>query len=471
MTVPLRVIEGERLEILHPQLILDPRDPIQIARTLRSARYTEAGQPSLYRHRGAFWSFADCHYHQAEDETVRAEIWRFLADALRQTERGGTAPFKPTRARVSDVLDALSAECELGPRTEPPAWLGDQAGTRPPASEFMAVANGLLHLPTGDLYPATPAYFGLSATEVTFDPDAPEPQRWLAFLADLFGSDQQAIDALQDWFGYALSQDTSQHKVLLVVGPTRSGKGTIARVLTGVIGRASVAAPTLASLSSNFGLEPLIGKPLAIISDARLGGRSDYAVIAERLLSVSGEDTLTIDRKFKPAWHGRLPTRFMLMTNELPHFADSSGALAKRFVVLSLERSFYGREDPGLTSRLLTELPGILNWALVGYERLRQRDYFVQPESAREAIDELETLASPVIAFVQEACHVAAGLEISAEALYAAWRAWCEANGRREPGTIQTFGRNLHAAFPALHIRRPRHGEVRQRTYEGITLS
>src|SRR5262249_29496160 len=150
------------------------------------------------------------------------------------------------------------------------------------------------------------------------------------------------------------------------------------------------------------GLAPLIGKPLAFITDARLGGRSDQAAITERLLSISGEDALTIDRKHIDAWTGRLPTRFTILTNELPRISDTSGALVGRFVMLVLVHSFYGREDPGLTARLLTELPGILNWALHGYRRLRQRGYFLQPASACEAIEQVEMLASPTKAFINE---------------------------------------------------------------------
>ena len=130
----------------------------------------------------------------------------------------------------------------------------------------------------------------------------------------------------------------------------RSGKGTIARVLTRMLGQANVSAPTLASLGQNFGLAPLIGKQLAIIADARLGGRTDQHGIAERLLSISGEDYLTVDRKYLPAWTGRLPARFMILTNELPRLSDASGALAHRFVVLRLTESHYGRE--GWESRM-----------------------------------------------------------------------------------------------------------------------
>jgi len=58
-------------------------------------------------------------------------------------------------------------------------------------------------------------------------------------------------------------------------------------------------------------------------------------VPAERLLSITGEDGITIERKYLPAWMGRLQTRFVLLTNELPPIAGASGALASRFIVLA----------------------------------------------------------------------------------------------------------------------------------------
>ena len=46
-----------------------------------------------------------------------------------------------------------------------------------------------------------------------------------------------------------------------------------------------------------------------------------------------------------PIPRGTLPTRFLLLSNELPELADASGAMASRFIVLTLRNSFYGRED------------------------------------------------------------------------------------------------------------------------------
>ena len=233
----------------------------------------------------------------------------------------------------------------------------------------------------------------------------------------------------------------------LLVGPKRSGKGTIARVLTGLLGGHNTAAPTLSGLTQNFGLQPLIGKPLAIISDARLGSRSDNFIAVERLLSISGEDTITIDRKYRDPWTGRLPTRFMILTNELPRFTDSSGALASRFVMSTLTQSFYGQENPALTAELLDEASGIFNWALAGLDRLRERGYFVVPKSAREAQRHLDDLASRSV----HSC----GTTVRSARSTRSRRRSCGLPGRsgaptREPHTERspTCSRTLYAAVP-----------------------
>ena len=256
----------------------------------------------------------------------------------------------------------------------------------------------------------------------------------------------------------------------LLVGPKRAGKGTIARVLTALLGKANVTGPTLGALSTNFGLAPLIGKPLAIVSDARLSGRTDQVMIVERLLSISGEDIMTIDRKHREAWTGTLPTRFLLLTNELPRLTDASGAMSSRFVVLTMRTSFYGREDTGLFDRLRGEIPGILRWSLEGLARLRERGRFVQPGSSAAAIRELEDLGSPVAAFLRDVCEIGTGLEITCDHLWHAWKTWCGEQGRDRPGTRHTFGRDLRAVLPGIKLTRHRDEAKRVKFYDGIAL-
>lgn len=340
----------------------------------------------------------------------------------------------------------------------------------------MPLANGILDLGalaagrSGCLLPPSPAFFTTTAAPFDFDPSAPAPVEWLKFLSAVWPDDPESIDALQQWFGYLLTPDTRQQKILFLLGPPRAGKGTIDRVLRQLIGPANVVGPTLGSLSTNFGLSPLLGKSVAVIPDARLSGRPDAAVIIERLLSVSGEDALTIDRKHRDPLTVKLNARFVILSNELPRLGDASGALAGRLILLRLTRSWLGKEDQRLFERLRGELPGILLWAVEGWRRLRARGRLLQPKSAAALVREMEDLSSPVGAFVRERCRVAPGERVEVGELYREWRAWCDSHGRKEPGTEETFGRDLRAAVPSLDKARPRTPEGRLHFYTGIRL-
>jgi putative DNA primase/helicase len=136
----------------------------------------------------------------------------------------------------------------------------------------------------------------------------------------------------------------------------------------------------------------------------------------------------TADCKNRDHWSGQLPTRIVVLTNELPRFSDSSGALASRFVILLLTASFYGRENANLTAELTAELPGIFVWALDGLERLRERGRFAQPAASQDALPSWR-LSSPVGAFVRERCKLGGNESVDRAVLYAAYRDWCNLRG------------------------------------------
>ncbi|AYF31476.1 NTP-binding protein [Micromonospora tulbaghiae] len=454
---------------------------------------------TLRRWRGGWMVWTGPAWTEAEQGAIASWVWGHLEYARYldvNVDPPKTKPWRPNQRRISDVMAALSAATYLSDTVNPPSWAAKRSalgretpmilGESFPSSNsmwaamdltgpsksgnYISTANGLLNVTTRELRPHTPEFFNLVSVPFDYDPDAPTPQRWLKFLAELWPEDPDSVAALQEFFGYVLSGRTDLHKILLIVGPPRGGKGTIARILTALVGKGSMAGPTLASLNTNFGLAPLLGKPLAIISDARLAGKDSHQVV-ERLLTISGEDTLTIDRKNRDAWTGQLPTRLVILSNELPSFGDSSGAIATRFVTLVLANSWLGSEDVNLGRDLNAELPGILNWALDGLERIRITNRITEPESSREAITAMMDQASPMSAFVREACETGPMYEIPVDDLWDAWKEWGQENGRDKPGTKQAFGRNLRAVVPGVRRFRPRDGDSRQPTYVGIRLS
>src|SRR5262249_34888841 len=367
-----------------------PKEPLKVARVLVDEEYSN-GHLLMRSWRGGLWEWTGTHWTEVEQRQVESGPHACTEHAI-YIDGKSTKPWAPNRYKVADLLDALRAITHLRENIHPPAWIG--ATTGPPARELVACTNGLLHVPTRELLPHDPRLFNVVAVPFAYDQSTPPPERWLHFLGQLWPEDTEAINALQEYFGYVISGDTSQHKILLLIGPRRGGKGTIARILKALVGDGNHAGPTLASLGTNFGLQPLIGKPLAIISDARLGGANVHQVV-ERLLSISGEDMLTIDRKYREHWTGTLPTRFFIISNELPRFGDASGAIASRFILLTLSESWLGRENTALTDELLGELPSIFNWALDGLARLQEQSRFTKVPSSEDALGALQDLVSP----------------------------------------------------------------------------
>jgi putative DNA primase/helicase len=445
--------------------VIDTKAPFATAK-LFLENYASGGARTLNHHRGAFYAWNGRAYLERADGELRSEIYPFLDKSFSADSKGNLSPVKPNTSIVTNVLDALRAASHLDGSIAAPAWLRPVSNY--PAEEIVACKNGLLHLPSGKIVDNTPEFFTYNALDFAYDEHAPEPKIFLNFLLQLWPNDSQSICTLQEIFGYCLTCDTRQQKAFLLVGPRRSGKGTIARVLARLIGTGNTVAPTLAGIGTNFGIAPLIGKRVAIISDARLGGRADQHAIAERILSITGEDALTIDRKYSPAWTGQLQTRFVVISNELPRLADTSGALASRFIVLLLTESFYGREDQTLTAKLFTELPGILNWAITGWHRLQNFGHFKQPDSALDAVQQLEDLGSPIAAFIREKCDIGPAHEVAVDWLFQAWCEWCQAQGRDHPGTKQSFGRDIRAACPGLKSSQRGPDGDRHRTYSGI---
>jgi len=440
-------------------------EPMDVALEFIESMFITDGERTLRRWAGEWWLWSDGKHATTAQDELMGSLWRWLSEHYSEITRG----------HVSNIVAALEAVTIIGMQDCPsmPYWLGNSSVPFPLA-ECLITRNSVLHLPsllTGKVksIPATPNLFAANCSPVAWTPRSALPVEWLKFLKSVWGDEQDAIATLQEWAGYLLTPDTSFQKMLLLIGPPRSGKGTITRILTAILGTGNVCGPTLASFAQNFGLWPLIGKPAAIINDARLSGRSDQAVVVERLLSISGEDSLTIDRKNLVPVTVRLPTRITMLSNEVPRLSDASTALANRFVCLRTHRSYLGKEDIELEQRLLKELPGILNWAIEGWQRLRQRGRFEQPECGRELHQQMVDAASPVQRFVRECCVIDSDARVEKSALFQAWRDWCKGNGHRE-NDESTFGRNLHAALSDIGDSRPRAFGMRVYHYTGIRL-
>jgi P4 family phage/plasmid primase-like protien len=376
--------------------------------------------------------------------TSEAEMRRHLYLALKDgwyehTQSDGSTialPFDPDKTKVDKVIDALKAEALLPDDIEEDRW---NDGRDEPVMPF---ANGLLRLSDRKLLVHTPEYFGLWHAPCDYDAAA-QFSRGEQFLKDLTGGDTDAVQVLLEFAGYLFVGGNEYQKMLMLIGPTGSGKGTFDKLLEAVIGNRHCGVQMDDFRNNGFPKEPLLGRSLVTFSDQRM--QLNAKKFTDLLLQVTGGDKVSVrlpyDRRSRSL---RLPCRFMFLSNDVPVLPDNSGALLRRVIMVETPNSHAGREDFDLLDMLVGELPGFINAALDAYDRLKARGRFMQPASGGELLELLADNSSYLAQFIAECCETGPEMWVPKAVLYPAWVRWCSANGHT-PSADNRFASDLYS--------------------------
>jgi len=281
-SAPSGAAASEKVWTPHPNNIIEFPEPMRLAEHYLAARRMHADGLTLRRYREEWWVFDHGGYRPSPEEVAIADIYQHVDQLwthVRDNSGEVTGEYRRIIARsatVNEIAKAIPA-CGAIVDGDMPQWLDHRISPRP--ADVVAFRNGLLDTEAwckGDapLLPLTPKWFGGLACPYDFDPEATCPN-WLAFLGQVFSDDQASIALLQEWFGLNLIPDNRHEKLMLAVGPPRSGKGTTLEMLGAMLGEGQTATTSFTKLSSRFGLAPLVGKLASILPDAHIGSSTD----------------------------------------------------------------------------------------------------------------------------------------------------------------------------------------------------
>ncbi|NBW19621.1 MAG: hypothetical protein EBR82_67775 [Caulobacteraceae bacterium] len=481
------------------QLNEEDDDPIRIARYILLQFRDPDDSPTLIYWEGDWWEWVGHTWTAILNERFRALIHNQCAKffehlqkaALKTLEDSEKIPRlkKVTLQLVSNVELALKSICISPANIDSPSWLpsASQEQTKVKPNYLVPAKNGLVNIRALAEYlsdstssassslanmlmlPCSPHFFSTVGVDYAVDLAADRPSQWLQFLHSIWPGDEESVSLLQEWFGYILSGDSSQQKMFYLVGPPRSGKGTISRVLQKLLGLGNCAACSIDELGEQFGLEMMVKKSLAVFEDVFISTRDDAGRICGWLKRLTGQDSIGVRRKFKTTISVTNKARIFMTGNEILRLPDTSGAMASRFSYLVCKVSHLGTEDIYLTDRLLSELPGIFLWAIEGWARLQRNGKFSVPKSTENAHEMTRALGSPLSSFIAEKCTIDPISFVAVDELYDAWKAWCEDEGIK-CCPRESFGRLLFSAVPNLTKERRRSPEGRIHVYSGIAL-
>lgn len=419
----------------------DSSDPMEVVRHIEDEFLDENRDVILQHWNDDFWMYNGRHFVKTPDGEIRARLWKRMdREMVTKLVNGEWQPSRwaPSKDKIGNLLDAVRGTYNLNHSVKAGTWLNGTATEGP----VVPMANGILQIKGRILEPSSASYFNTWSVPYEYDKAAKCPE-WDKFMDQVFGEDPDALRALKQWFGYLISGRTDLQKMLLMTGPPRGGRGTIGRVIKGLIGEESFAGITLSSLATDFGLHKLMSKSVGVIGDSRTALRQGEAqVVVERLLSISGEDELPINRKGKDELSVTLGTRIMAFSNELLGFRDSSNAITGRWIIIQMTKSFEKQEDSALLGRLLKELPGIFNWALDGLDDLNEMGRLLQPESGKESVKNMHDSASPEKEFLEDYCIIGEDKWCYTHELWLMWEAQANSDGRK-PGTRNTLPSRL----------------------------
>ena len=416
------------------------------------------------------------HYEVVDDKMLDRDLYEYFNqfDVIEKTGKDVKCRrLNPRASFVHDLRHALGAA----------AYVKVPKGVFEPfrinSGEYIDVAktivfrNGLLDVETGELRPLTQDIFITSTLPYDYDPKA-ICRLWRGFVREVFNGDQGCHDLLQEWFGYNMIASNHMQQMLFLFGVPGSGKSTVINLLAAMLGDERVCPLNIEDMTNQFGLEQLVGKYAAIISEDRAANRVDADKVLQKFKKITGQDMISVSRKYKEAVHVRFFSRFTYAGNELPKFHDEPGAMMRRFLLLFFPNNYYEREggpDRTLGLRLKAEVQGIANWALEGLRRLLKNGRFTEPMPSQEHLQDFRELSSPLSAMISEHCELGNNPEFWAPtgALYELHRAYYEEEGLTPMGSA-LFKSRIKTVIPYLERTRKSVAGEQVYAYKGIRI-
>lgn len=389
----------------------------------------------LRHHRGTWWHYSakrNC-YEEWLNEDVEADVMGFL-----RRHHSGSAS---GNALHNIILNLRSTDlCAIPSTINPPCWLDTGA----PAVGWIAFRNQLINLdaltdpasatkPQDAIRKPTPKLFSLYGIDYDYMPAATAPQ-WAAYLTGV--QPKQADQEMLAMLAGLLLIPKSYTCAWFLFGDGGTGKSVFLHVIVHLIGKENTCCVPMARFADRFDLVPITYSLANIVGD--MPTASEHVSISDvegTFKDICDGNTISVQRKFKDQFTAPALARLIFATNSLPHFTDRSNGTWDRLRIVGFNQRFRGAstEDRDLRYRLVREeLPGILNWAIIGLTKLKRDHPHQFPEHSVGLLEKsrLRTNCDPERVFLNDA-YTLGGPDsyVETDKVYQDYRSWCQSNG------------------------------------------
>jgi putative DNA primase/helicase len=383
------------------EIIKSPSDDELANRWIGTSSNTIHGLGGFRRYKEGIW-----------DEISLTQVQREILDVLIKAKSEGIRP-NNTRVNsvveISRILTTISNDHFLQ------------------GSNIIVFRNGTLHLDVntpgtqsmGLFLPHSKENYATASLLYDYDPTA-EPVTWLRILSRL---SPEVVALLQEYFGYCLTRETKHEIALWLTGLPGSGKSIIIAGLKAMAGSLAVQLSISDIERSKFALPLIVGKHI-IYSTEQF---TTTPTSIDNLNKIVSGETLLIEEKYEKPFNYTAYQKIIWASSGLPEIPAGDG-FYRRFKVISVPHLRPDEVNLDIKSLVMQDGPGILNWALLGLERLKKRGYFEIPQSVISATDQFKNKNNVVREFVEACCETGGNYKTQATPIYKTYSNWCLAN-------------------------------------------
>jgi len=182
----------------------------------------------------------------------------------------------------------------------------------------------------------------------------------------------------------------------------------------------------------------LAGKRLVVASELADGGRLNEGLVKD----LTGGDTMSARFLYGEPFSFKPTFKLWLYGNHKPVITGTDDGIWRRIRLIPFTVQIPEEDrDPNLSAKLRDELPGILAWAIRGWQDYQRRGLDA-PAAVMGATADYRADSDTLGLFLGERCIMGADKSASAGELYEAYTEWATVNGLRALSNVR-FGRAL----------------------------
>ncbi len=332
--------------------------------------------------------------------------------------------------------------------------------------------NGVLDLLSDELMPLDSKYYFLGQLNVSFDRNAPVPEKFLSFLLQITLPNEENFINLLEGFAYPLIPGYPIQRSFALIGAGSNGKSTYLKALELFYGEKYIAHLTMQQLSSAiegqpFSLAQLIGKLANVADDLPAKAIKDVGYFKQ----LTGGSSVEAERKFGNRMSFVNEAKFYFAANTMPAVSEDTVAFFRRFLFIEFSNVIKSPKDQ---KEVLTymmseaERSGLFNLLLVYVvPRLLKQNDFTFAKSTEEVAEQYQRHSNTSKLFFDRMLEYDPEGLIKKEDLFSAYQKFCGEEGLLEVSS-KAFWMTFRELFSQAIEQQYQEDGVHKRSIRGI---